>query len=107
MAGGPLCPIEDPRLGIIPKAFPEEADGNVVDGKFRGSHGDTNVSVFPFRRARAPHPASAAGDDPSSSPAIPLGELVNAVVLRLSNKRVRLKVLRASGLGGGEDEGPR
>lgn len=63
--------------------------------------------VFPFRRARAPHPASAAGDDPSSSPAIPLGELVNAVVLRLSNKRVRLKVLRASGLGGGEDEGPR
>lgn len=63
--------------------------------------------VFPFRRARAPHPASAAGGDPSSSPAIPLGELVNAVVLRLSNKRIRLKVLRASGLGGGEDEGPR
>lgn len=66
-----------------------------------------NGQVFPFRRARAPHPASAAGDDPSSSPAIPLGELVNAVVLRLSNKRIRLKVLRASGLGGGEDEGPR
>ncbi|PND29043.1 hypothetical protein CN933_02960 [Sinorhizobium sp. M4_45] len=63
--------------------------------------------VIPFRRVREPHPASAAGDAPSSSPAIPLGELVNAVVLRLSNKRIRLKVLRASGLGGGEDGGPR
>ncbi|RVG48079.1 hypothetical protein CN224_31370 [Sinorhizobium meliloti] len=63
--------------------------------------------VIPFRRARAPHPASAAGDDPSSSPAIPLGELVNAVVLRLSNKRIRLNVLRAPGLGGGEGGGPR
>lgn len=63
--------------------------------------------VIPFRRARAPHPASAAGDDPSSSPAIPLGEAVQAVVMRLANKRIRLKVLRTSGLGGGEDEGPR
>ncbi|MHC2353376.1 hypothetical protein ACVMB3_002834 [Sinorhizobium meliloti] len=63
--------------------------------------------VFPFRRTTAATSGPAAGDAPSSSPAIPLGELVNAVVLRLSNKRVRLKVLRASGLGGGEDEGPR
>ncbi|RVJ77573.1 hypothetical protein CN171_06750 [Sinorhizobium meliloti] len=63
--------------------------------------------VFPFRRAWAPHPASAAGDDPSSSPAIPLGKLVNAVVLRLSNKRIRLNVLRPPGLGGGKDGGPR
>ncbi|RVL60387.1 hypothetical protein CN141_12855 [Sinorhizobium meliloti] len=63
--------------------------------------------VIPFRRAWAPHPASVTGDGPSSSPAIPLGELVNAVVLRLSNKRIRLKVSRAPGLGGGKDEGPR
>ncbi|MDW9740829.1 hypothetical protein GOB78_07685 [Sinorhizobium meliloti] len=52
--------------------------------------------VFPFRRTTAATSGPAAGDDPSSSPAIPLGELVNAVVLRLANKRVRLKVVRAS-----------
>ncbi|RVL05121.1 hypothetical protein CN151_10790 [Sinorhizobium meliloti] len=63
--------------------------------------------VIPFRRTTAATSGPAAGDEPSSSPAIPLGELVNAVVLRLSNKRIRLKVLRASGLGGGEDGGPR
>ncbi|UFX09027.1 hypothetical protein SmelRRI128_03610 [Sinorhizobium meliloti] len=53
--------------------------------------------VFPFRGAKPPqHFGSAAGDAPSSSPAIPIGELVSAVVLRLSNKRIRLKVVRAS-----------
>ncbi|PST25591.1 hypothetical protein CN221_36330 [Sinorhizobium meliloti] len=63
--------------------------------------------VIPFRRTTAATSGPAAGDDPSSSPAIPLGELVNAVVLRLSNRRIRLKVLRAPGLGGGKDGGPR
>lgn len=48
--------------------------------------------VIPFRRATAAHVGSAAGDDPLSSPAIPLGQLVNAVVLRLSNKRIRIRV---------------
>jgi hypothetical protein len=51
--------------------------------------------VIPFRRA-PPQLGSAAGDAPSSSPAIPLGEAVQAVVMRLANKRIRLKVLRAS-----------
>lgn len=107
MASRPVFPIKVPSRSLIPEAFPEEFAGHVFDGEFRSSHGKSNVVQFSSCRARAPHPASAAGDDPSSSPAIPLGELVNAVVLRLSNKRIRLKVLRASGLGGGEDEGPR
>ncbi len=48
--------------------------------------------VIPFRRATAAHVGSAAGDDPSSSPAIPLGSAVQAVVLKLANKRIRLRV---------------
>ncbi|RVG81324.1 hypothetical protein [Sinorhizobium meliloti] len=63
--------------------------------------------VFPFRRGSAAA-APTAGDVTSSSPApIPLGDAVRAVVMNLANKRIRVKVLRASGLGGGEDEGPR
>jgi hypothetical protein len=48
--------------------------------------------VIPFRRATAAHVGSAAGDDPSSPPAIPLGTAVQAVVLKLANKRIRLRV---------------
>ncbi|OOG75570.1 hypothetical protein B0E45_01175 [Sinorhizobium sp. A49] len=48
-------------------------------------------TVIPFRRA-PPQLGSAAGDDPSSSPAIPLGSAVHAVVLKLANKRIRLRV---------------
>lgn len=48
--------------------------------------------VIPFRRATAAHVGSAAGDDPLSSPAIPLGSAVQAVVLKLANKRIRLRV---------------
>jgi hypothetical protein len=56
--------------------------------------------VIPFRRA-PPQLGSAAGDAPSSSPAIPLGEAVQAVVLRLANKRIRLRV---AGPGREEDD---
>ncbi len=56
-----------------------------------GAHSEVE-NLIPFRRARAPHPASAAGDDPLSSPAIPLGSAVQAVVMRLANKRIRLRV---------------
>ncbi|KQU96805.1 hypothetical protein ASD00_18335 [Ensifer sp. Root31] len=48
--------------------------------------------VIPFRRAAAAYEGSTAGDDPSSSPAIPLGSAVQAVVLKLANKRIRLRV---------------
>ncbi|OWZ93540.1 hypothetical protein B9J07_12930 [Sinorhizobium sp. LM21] len=48
--------------------------------------------VIPFRRAAAAHEGSTAGDDPLSSPAIPLGSAVQAVVMRLANKRIRLRV---------------
>jgi hypothetical protein len=58
--------------------------------------------VFPFRRGSAANPASAAGDVTSSSPApIPLGVAVQAVVMRLANKRVRLRV---AGPGREEDD---
>jgi hypothetical protein len=57
-----------------------------------GAHSEVE-NLIPFRRGtRAPHPASAAGDDPLSSPAIPLGSAVQAVVMRLANKRIRLRV---------------
>ncbi|QHG70189.1 hypothetical protein [Ensifer adhaerens] len=57
-----------------------------------GAHSEVE-KLIPFRRgSRAPHPASAAGDDPLSSPAIPLGSVVQAVVMRLANKRIRLRV---------------
>ena len=51
--------------------------------------------VIPFRIATAAHEGNAAGDDPLSSPAIPLGTAVQAVVLKLANKRFRLRVARA------------
>lgn len=57
-----------------------------------GAHSEVE-NLIPFRRGiRAPHPASAAGDDPLSSPAIALGTAVQAVVMRLANKRIRLRV---------------
>jgi hypothetical protein len=56
--------------------------------------------VIPFRRA-PPQLGSAAGDEPSSSPAIPLGDAVQAVVMRLANKRIRLRV---AGPGREEDD---
>ncbi len=56
-----------------------------------GAHSE--VTIIQFRRAKPPHDfGSAAGDDASSSPAIPLGSAVQAVVLRLANKRIRLRV---------------
>ncbi|QRY69136.1 hypothetical protein JVX98_13000 [Ensifer sp. PDNC004] len=48
--------------------------------------------VIQFRKTAAAHEGLAAGDDPLSSPAIPLGSAVQAVVLRLANKRIRLRV---------------
>ncbi|WP_437416237.1 hypothetical protein [Sinorhizobium meliloti] len=56
--------------------------------------------VIPFRRA-PPQLGSAAGDAPSSSPAISLGDAVQAVVMRLANKRIRLRV---AGPGREEDD---
>ena len=49
-------------------------------------------TVIPFRKTAAATVGLAAGDDPSSSPAIPLGSAVQAVVLKLANKRIRLRV---------------
>ncbi|ASP98541.1 hypothetical protein CN138_09305 [Sinorhizobium meliloti] len=60
--------------------------------------------VFPFRRTTAATAATsgpAAGDAPSSSPAISLGDAVQAVVMRLANKRIRLRV---AGPGREEDD---
>jgi hypothetical protein len=57
--------------------------------------------VIPFRRTTAATSGPAAGDAPSSSPAIPLGEAVQAVVMRLANKRIRLRV---AGPGREEDD---
>lgn len=48
--------------------------------------------VIQFRKAAAALDGLAAGDDPLSSPAIPLGTAVQAVVMRLANKRIRLRV---------------
>lgn len=101
MASRPVFPIKVPTGSLIPEAFPEEFAGHVFDGEFRSSHGKSNVVQFSSCRARAPHPASAAGDAPSSSPAIPLGEAVQAVVMRLANKRIRLRV---AGPGREEDD---
>lgn len=57
-----------------------------------GAHSEV-TKIIPFRRAKPPHDfGSAAGDDPSSSPAIPLGSAVQAVVMRLANKRIRIRV---------------
>lgn len=48
--------------------------------------------VIQFRKTSAALDGLAAGDDPLSSPAIPLGSAVQAVVMRLANKRIRLRV---------------
>lgn len=50
-------------------------------------------TVVPFsRKTSAALDGLAAGGDPLSSPAIPLGSAVQAVVMRLANKRIRLRV---------------
>ncbi len=49
-------------------------------------------NLIPFRKTAAALDGLAAGDDPLSSPAIPLGSAVQAVVMRLANKRIRLRV---------------
>jgi hypothetical protein len=52
-------------------------------------------TVIPFRRtSSAAVPGSVAGGDPLSSPASfqNLGSVTQAVVMRLANKRIRLKV---------------
>ena len=57
-----------------------------------GAHSEVE-NLIPFRRGmREPHPASAADGDPLSPSAIPLGSAVQAVVMRLANKRIRLRV---------------
>ena len=61
-------------------------------------------TVIPFRRASsAAVPGSAAGGDPLSSPANfeALGSVVQAVVMRLKNNRVRIRV---AGPGREEDD---
>ncbi|MFK0273679.1 hypothetical protein ACIQUG_08385 [Ensifer sp. NPDC090286] len=60
------------------------------DGAAPTAAGPSNV--IPFREAAAAALGLAAGDDPLSSPAIPLGSAVQAVVMRLANKRIRLRV---------------
>lgn len=52
--------------------------------------------ILKFRGGSAATSAPAAGDDDplSSSPAISLGSAVQAVVLRLANKRIRVRVMR-------------
>ena len=52
-------------------------------------------TVLKFRRVKSAVSNPAAGDEPPSSPAIPIGDAVQAVVLRLANKRIRLRVARA------------
>lgn len=53
------------------------------------------VLKFPCRADRAASGRSAAGGDPPSSPATfeSLGSATQAVVMRLANKRIRIKVL--------------
>ncbi|RVP18675.1 hypothetical protein CN080_28125 [Sinorhizobium meliloti] len=84
----------------MPRNFPSDGESGAAPTAAASSDA-RNGQVFPFRRARAPHPASAAGDDPSSSPAISLGDAVQAVVMRLANKRIRLRV---AGPGREEDD---
>lgn len=48
--------------------------------------------VIQFRKTAAALDGLAAGDDPLSSPAIPLGSAVQALVMRLANKRIRIRV---------------
>ncbi|MGF6174732.1 hypothetical protein ABIE33_003040 [Ensifer sp. 4252] len=55
------------------------------DGAAPTAAGPSNV--IPFREAAAATLGLAAGDDPLSSPAISLGTAVQAVVLKLANKR--------------------
>ncbi|MDX0755655.1 hypothetical protein GOD62_08885 [Sinorhizobium medicae] len=70
----------------MPRNFPSDGE----DGTAPTAAGPSQV--FPFRRSTAATSGPAAGDAPSSSPAIPLGEAVQAVVMRLANKRIRLRV---------------
>jgi hypothetical protein len=70
----------------MPRNFPSDGE----DGAAPTAAGPSQV--IPFRRTTAATSGPAAGDAPSSSPAIPLGEAVQAVVMRLANKRIRLRV---------------
>ncbi|NTG48609.1 hypothetical protein G6M04_14545 [Agrobacterium rhizogenes] len=81
--------------------------GNRLAGLSPAVSGPPGPTVIPFRRASsAASSGSAAGDDPLSSPASfeSLGAVTQAVVMRLANKRLRLKVL-VSTSAGEEDEG--
>lgn len=78
------------------------------DGAAPTAAGPSQVIQF-SRRAQTPHTVgSAAGDDDplSLSPAISLGSAVQAVVMRLSNKRIRIRV-EAHGWEDVEDREPR
>lgn len=55
----------------------------------------TGETVIPFRRALPPLSPAAAGDPFPEEPAafISLGGAVQAVIMRLANKRIRLRML--------------
>lgn len=73
-----------------------------TDGEAENRKPDTGLSCSGVRRLNefrrdqpAACPVPAAGDGLPPSPAIPLGIAVRAVVLRLKNKRIRIRVARA------------
>lgn len=75
------------------------------DGAVGAAAGPSQVIQF-SRRAKPPHDlGSAASDDPLSSE-VSIGSAAQAVVLRLANKRIRLRV-EAHGSEEGGDRGPR
>ena len=78
----------------------DETDGGKrLAGLLPAVSGPPGPTVIPFRRANsAASSGSAAGGDPPSPPASfqALGPVVQAVVIKLKDNRVRLKVL-ASG----------
>ena len=74
----------------------EKDGGDRLAGLSPAVSGPPGPTVIPFRRANsAAASGSAAGGDPPSSPATfeSLGSATQAVVMRLANKRLRLKVL--------------
>ena len=72
--------------------FPHAADE--LSASSQPPHGASQIIPFPQSRSAAIS-ASAAGGEPPSSPAPfeSLGSATQAVVMRLANKRLRIKVL--------------
>lgn len=69
-----------------------------------GAHSGVE-NLIPFRKTAAATAGLAASDDPLSSE-VSIGSAVQAVVMRLSNKRIRIRV-EAHGWEDGEDREPR